>query len=292
MLHYAITLVSIGGIYLLAAQALNFQYGFAGLANFGVVGFFALGAYCSGLMALAGLPIPLGIACGGLLGGLLGLAIGALCLRLRSDYLAIVTLGFSEIVRIIVISEEWLTSGTRGLAGLPPITLPLLDSKMSAVAVIILANLAVAWGLSLLINSPFGRTIRAVRDDEVAVQAIGKVPMAFKLRVFSLGSAIIGVAGALYAHYVGYISPDQFLPLTTFYIWMAIIMGGAGRLSGPLIGVAILTLFLEGSRFSRDFILGIPEVAMASIRLGLIGLALVALTLWRPQGLLGDYTRK
>jgi branched-chain amino acid transport system permease protein len=292
MLHYLLTLLSIGGIYLLCAQALNFQYGFSGLANFGVVGFFAVGAYASGLMAVNGFPIPLGIAMAGISAGALGLAIASLCLNLRTDYLAIVTLGFSEIVRITVISEEWLTSGMRGVAGIPSLSFPLLDANTASIVIILAANIFVAVGLKLLAKSPFGRTIRAIRDDEVAVEAIGKRPMSFKRPVFALGSMVIGAAGALYAHYIGYISPDQFLPLTTFYIWIAIIMGGAGRLAGPLVGVVVLTFFLEGSRFSRDLLFGISEVAMASIRLGMIGLALIALTIWRPQGLVGDYTQR
>ncbi|MGV6873929.1 branched-chain amino acid ABC transporter permease [Pseudochelatococcus sp. B33] len=292
MTHYLLTLISIGGIYLLMAQALNFQYGFSGLANFGVVGFFATGAYCSAVLTLYGLPVAAGIAAGAVLAGILGLVISTLCLGLRSDYLAIVTLGFSETVRITAVSEEWLTNGTRGLAGIPSMSLPILDANVANAAIIVTANVVVAVGLVLLIKSPFGRTIRAVRDDEIAVEAIGKMPLAFKRRVFALGSAIIGVAGALYGHYIGYISPDQFLPLTTFYVWIAVIMGGAGRLSGPLLGALILTLFLEGSRFSRDFAIGISEVEMASIRFSIIGFALIALAIWRPQGLLGDYTKK
>lgn len=292
MVHYLITLLSIGGIYLLMAQALNFQHGFSGLANFGVVGFFAIGAYSSAILTMYGLPIIGGVAVAAAVASAFGAVIATLCLKLRTDYLAIVTLGFSETVRITVISEEWLTNGTRGLAGLRSMSLPYLDPNISAVVIIIAANILVALGLRLLIKSPFGRTIRAVRDDEVALEAVGKMPLAFKRRVFSLGSAVFGVAGALYAHYVGYISPDQFLPLTTFYVWIAVMMGGAGRLSGPVIGSVILILFLEGSRFSRDFLFGISEVHMASIRFGIIGLALIVVALWRPQGLVGDYTKK
>lgn len=292
MTHYLITILSIGGVYLLMAQALNFQYGFSGLANFGVVGFFAIGAYCSAILSLHGLPIIAGIVAGAILAGVLGLVISTLCLGLRTDYLAIVTLGFSETIRITAVSEEWLTQGTRGLAGVPPMSLPGLTPNVASAILILLANAVVFFGLVLLIKSPFGRTIRAVRDDEVAFEAVGKMPLAFKRRVFALGSAVIGMSGALYAHYTGYVSPDQFLPLTSFYVWIAIIMGGAGRLSGPLLGTLLLTLFLEGSRFLRDIVTGISEVEMASLRFAIIGAGLIALAVWRPQGVLGDYTKK
>lgn len=292
MTHYLITILSIGGIYLLMAQALNFQYGFSGLANFGVVGFFAIGAYCSAILTLHGLPIIVGVVAGAVLAGALGVVISTLCLGLRADYLAIVTLGFSETIRITAVSEEWLTQGTRGLAGVPAMSLPGLAPNVASAVIILLANAVVLLGLVLLVKSPFGRTIRAVRDDEVAFEAVGKMPLAFKRRVFTLGSAVIGTSGALYAHYTGYVSPDQFLPLTSFYVWIAIIMGGAGRLSGPLLGTLILTLFLEGSRFLRDFVTGISEVEMASLRFAIIGAGLIALAVWRPQGLLGDYTKK
>ena len=119
-----------------------------------------------------------------------------------------------------------------------------------------------------------------------------KDPARFKVQVLMIGAALAGVAGAFYAHYITYIVPEQFVPLVTFYVWMAMIMGGVGRISGAIVGAALLMLFLEGSRFLRDFVPGISEVEMASVRLGVVGLALILFTLYRPQGLMGDYTRR
>jgi branched-chain amino acid transport system permease protein len=124
------------------------------------------------------------------------------------------------------------------------------------------------------------------------VRSLGKDPASYKVKVLMIGAALAGLAGGFYAHYIGFISPEQFIPLVTFQIWMAMIMGGVGRMSGALLGTVILVIFLEGSRFLRDVAPFIPEVEMASIRLGAIGLALILFTIFRPQGIMGDYTRR
>lgn len=292
MLPYAIALLSIGGIYLLLAQSLNLQYGFMGLANFGVAGFYALGAYTSALLALAGWPIALSLTAAAVMAGAMGILIGTVCLKLRPDYLGIVTLSFSEIVRITLVSEDGLTNGVRGLSNIPPISLGGLSTQAGFLVAVILANIVVALVFRRIVRSPFGRSIQAIRDDEVAVEAIGKAPLSFKRRIMTLGAAIMGLAGGLYAHYIGYISPDQFHPITTFYVWIAVIVGGAGRLKGAWLGTLVLTLFLEGSRFLRDVVPGISEVEMASVRIAAIGLALMLMTVLRPQGLAGDFKSK
>ena len=214
---------------------------------------------------------------------------GLICLRLRDDYLAIVTLAFAEIVRTVIVSEDWLTSGTRGIPGIPrPFAELSAVAQQQAYLGLVLVAVALSVLLTLrLVRSPFGRMIQAIRDDEDAVPALGKSPARFKLVVFMIGAGITGIAGALYAHYLTYISPDQFVPLLTFYVWIAVIMGGAGRIGGALAGAALLTFFLEGSRFLRDMLPFISEVQMASLRLAVIGLALVLFTILRPQGVLG-----
>ena len=138
-----------------------------------------------------------------------------------------------------------------------------------------------------LVRSPYGRLIQAIRDDEVAVEAIGKDPRRLKVQVFMLGAGLAGLAGAFYAHFITYLSPDQFLPLVTFYVWIAMIIGGTGRTTGAIAGSVILMVFIEGSRFARDWVPGVSEVQMASVRLALVGLALILFTLYRPQGIMG-----
>jgi branched-chain amino acid transport system permease protein len=290
MLPYLVTIAIMIGIYGLLTLGLNLQYGYTGLINFGHVAFFAIGAYTSALISLAGYPIALGMAAGTALAFLAAYPLGLLCLRLRADYLAIVTLSFSEIIRTVLISEEWLTKGTQGLAGIPKpfSSLPQGEADLAYLALVAAAMLIAILFIWRLSHSPFGRLIRAVRDDEDAVRAVGKDPAQLKIKTLMLGAAFAGLAGAFYAHYVSYISPDQFLPLVTFYVWIALIMGGAGTITGSVVGSSLLLLFLEGSRFLRDVVPVVSEVQMASLRLAVVGLGLVLFMLYRPQGLISD----
>lgn len=221
--------------------------------------------------------------------------IGLISLRLRDDYFAIVTLGFSETVRIVITSEKWLTNGMQGIPGVPRLYESIgvgLTAQLAVLATLTGVVIAASAVIQRITNSPFGRVIEAIRDNEEAVKALGKDPTRFKVQVLAVGAALAGIAGAFYAHYITFIVPDQFGPIVTFYTWMAVIIGGVGRISGTLVGTAILMLFLEGSRFLRDIIPGIPEVEMASIRIGVIGIALILFVAYRPQGLMGDYTRR
>ena len=288
----AISIIAL--IYVLLSLGLNLQYGLTGLINFGHVGFFAIGAYTSAILATRGWPLPVCFVAAAVLSGLAAWPIGLVSLRLRDDYFAIVTLGFSEIVRLVVTSERWLTNGVQGLPGIPRLfsSLPGPASQLATLAVILAVTIVAAWMMRRIARSPFGRVLEGIRDNEEAVKALGKDPTSFKIQVLIVGSALAGIAGAFYAHYITYIVPEQFIPLVTFYVWMAVIMGGVGRVSGAVVGAAILMLFLEGSRFIRDVLPGISEVEMASVRLGLVGLMLVLFTLYRPQGLMGDYTRR
>lgn len=291
MVAYLVAVGIIALIYMLLTIGLNLQYGYTGLINFGVVAFFAIGAYTSALLTLHGWPLLPAFVVAIIVAAIVAYPIGLLSLRLSDDYLAVVTLGFSEVVRLAIQQEKWLTQGVQGLPGIPRIfqSLGIGDyAELATLAVLVLCNLA-AIGLMLhLVRSPYGRLIQAIRDDEVAVEAIGKDPRRLKVQVFMLGSGLAGLAGAFYAHFITYLSPDQFLPLVTFYVWIAMIIGGTGRTTGAVAGSLILMVFLEGSRFARDWIPGVSEVQMASVRLALVGLALILFTIYRPQGMMGS----
>jgi len=282
-------------IYLLMAFGLNLQYGFTGLINFGHVGFFALGAYASALLVGAGVPMPLGFLAALIVPAVAAVPLGILSLRLRADYLAIVTLGFSEAVRLAIINEQWLTNGVQGMPGITDIPtgfgLP-FSGPVSALLILLIANALAILVIFRLTRSPFGRAIQAIRDDEDAMRALGKEPGSFKIRVFMIGASLAGLAGAIYAHYITFITPEQFVPLVTFYVWVAIILGGAGKVSGAIVGTLALMTFLEGSRFLRDALPWVSEVEMASVRLFAIGLALVLLIQFRPNGIMGDWTSR
>lgn len=279
-------------IYALLALGLNLQFGLTRLVNFGVVAFFAIGAYTSALLALSGVPLILSFAAATILAGISALPLGLLSLRLREDYLAIVTLGFSEAIRITLQQEEWLTKGVQGLPGIPKIFASLGPAASDTMLffILLIVTAMVAWGTVRLTRSPLGRLLRAIGDDEPALMALGKNPTKFKVQIFMVGAALAGLAGAFYAHFITFISPEQFIPLVTFYVWMGLIMGGSGTVRGALGGAVLLMVFLEGSRFIKDFIPGVSEVQMASVRLAAVGLALILITMYRPNGLFGKST--
>ena len=291
MESYLVAVAVVTAIYMLMTFGLNLQYGFTGLINFGLVGFFAIGAYTSALLVMAGWPLLLGFAAAALLAALAAWPVALLSLRLRIEYFAIVMLGFSETVRLVITNERALTGGVQGIPGIPSVAQALgvegVDGSLLTLILLVVAVilvLAVNWRL---VHSPFGRMIQAIRDDEEAVRSLGKHPGRFKVTVFMVGSAFTGLAGAFYAHYVTFVTPEQFVPLLTFYVWVAMIFGGAGRVGGAAIGTIVLIGFLEGSRFLRDALPGVSEVEMASLRLGVVGIALMLLMRFRPDGILG-----
>lgn len=290
MASYLVAVAIVALIYMLLTVGLNLQYGYTGLINFGHVAFFAIGAYASALLTLKGWPLAPAFVVGMVVAGLAAYPVGLLSLRLSDDYLAVVTLGFAETVRLVIQEEKWLTQGVQGLPGIPRIFQSLGVggyAELATLVTLVACNVAAVALLVHLVRSPYGRLIQAIRDDEVAVQALGKDPARLKVQVFMLGAALAGLAGAFYAHFITYISPDQFLSLVTFYVWIAVIIGGPGRTSGAVVGSLILMIFIEGSRFARDLIPGVSEVQMASVRLAIVGLALILFTIYLPQGIMG-----
>ena len=186
-----------------------------------------------------------------------------------------------------------MTNGLRGLPGIPQpfVFLGRGSTETAYLGLVLICNVLALALVARLTRSPFGRLIEAIRDDEVAATTLGKKPTVPKVQVFMVGAAISGLAGALYGHYLSYLVPDQFVPLVTFYVWMAMILGGVGSLRGAFVGATVLVVLLEGSRFIRDLFPGIMEVQMASVRLALIGLVLILFILFRPSGIMGARTR-
>jgi branched-chain amino acid transport system permease protein len=270
---------------------LSVMVGMIGLLDLGYIAFYAIGAYTFALLAVdhawsfwQALPVVVIFA------AVAAALIGGPVLRLRGDYFAIVTLGFAEIVRLAIISEKEITNGGQGLPGVPRLISYFSSNTWNDVAFALLLTLTcvvVVWLLRQVTRSPYGRLIRAIRDDETALLALGKNPARFKTQVLMLGNGLAGLAGAFYAHYINFVTPDQYTSLVTFYVWMSIIMGGVGRLGGAVLGAFLLVAFLEGSRFIRDLVPGISEVAMSNIRLAAVGLALILFMRFAPHGLLG-----
>ncbi|RLF18163.1 MAG: branched-chain amino acid ABC transporter permease, partial [Thermoprotei archaeon] len=199
VVSFVFDLLTITGIFGILAISLNMEYGFTGLANFGKVAFFAIGAYTAGILSrFQGVPFPLDVVCGILLAGLAGFLVSIPALRLREDYLAITTIAFGEIVRLIILNEDWLTRGPMGIPGIPAPLRDVLAGRewlafYTGLCFVVLA--VVYWMCERVVNSPYGRVIKAIREDEVAAQALGKYTFKYKAQMFTLGSAIAGLAG-------------------------------------------------------------------------------------------------
>lgn len=292
MTSYLIAIATSAGFYVLLALALNLQWGMTGLVNFGVAGLYALGAYASALATeRLGLPVALALPLAAAVGALAALGLAGLSARLSGDYLAIVTLGFAELVRLAAMNEDWLTRGTRGM-GIATRPLPdWLGREAYALAylgLVVLAVLLAYWALERIRRAPFGRVLRAVREDPLVPATLGRDVQGFRLRAFALGGALMAVSGSLYAHWVLSISPDHFQTPVTIVTWMAVVIGGAGNNRGLVLGAALVIAVLEGTRFLGGVLPGLDAERLSALRIVLIGVLLIAAIRLRPQGLLPE----
>lgn len=291
MLSYLIFTLTLCGIYALLALSLNLIWGGVGLVNLGLAGFFAVGAYASALATGAGAPVLLGWGVAIIVGAAVGLIVTFATLRLRDDYLAIVTLGFAEVIRLIALNERWLTKGSDGISGIrAPLKaeLGLQGFALFYLGVVTLV-VAIVWALLRRLDlSPYGRAMKAIREDQQLAAFAGKSVLRFKLQAFAVSAGIAALAGALYAHFQSYVSPDHFQPLITIYIFLAVTAGGVGRPSGAVLGAYLVVIFLEATRFMTEWLPGLQPVQLAAMREMMIGLALILVLHLRPQGILPE----
>ncbi|MFN5856820.1 MAG: branched-chain amino acid ABC transporter permease [Pseudanabaenaceae cyanobacterium] len=290
MLGYITTLVSFAAIFALFSLGLNLQWGFAGLVNFGHVAFMTLGAYTTVLLSLYGVPWFLAILAGAAVAGLLGLIIGSTTLKLREDYLGIVTIGVSEMVQLVVNNTAGLTNGTNGVYGYPLPLANLVSVELYPIILMVLILLVLGviyWQLEWLVRSPWGRVLKAIREDEEVVKAMGKNVFWYKLQAFTIGGSIGGLAGAFYAWQQTTIYPSNFSSLVTFQAWTIITIGGAGSNRGVLLGAVMFQLYNVLPRFLPQQIRPPDSERFAALQLMLIGLTLIILMMWRPQGIMG-----
>ncbi|GAB1538576.1 hypothetical protein NUACC21_12380 [Scytonema sp. NUACC21] len=367
MAEYLIFLTISTSIFALFGLGLNLQWGFTGLINFGHVAFMTLGAYTTTLLTLKGIPIPLSALIGAIVAAFLGLIIGFSTLRLREDYLAIVTIGVGEVIRLVVnnqnlpVGNEW-KPGSFGVQSYPiPLAtlVPNIFVKLLMIALltllavislwqlwrwirasqqlhadsnkktakkqefisrlivgILLALLIVAiyisgavslynytpsaglmllslivlafvfWRLEILLRSPWGRILKAIREDEEIPKALGKNVFWYKLQSLMLGGAIAGISGAFFAWQLAAIYPDNFQPQITFDAWIMIILGGSGNNLGTILGAVIYFIYYEGTR-NLDRIIALDADRLSALRIMIIGLLLMVLMISRPQGILG-----
>ena len=285
-----------------AVLGLNLQWGFTGLFNAGVAGFIAIGAYTMAILtgpsrdAVFGgfeLPFVVGLAGAMIASGIGAVIVGLATLKLRHEYLAVATFGIAVTIQLVCLNWEYLTGGTLGLIGIPNPTKawaegPLMQNSLYLAIVVIVAGLTVA-ALELIVKSPWGRMLKAIREDEVAAASLGKSPERVRLEAFVLGCMIMGLSGALYVSFIGYVSPWDFLPILTFQIWTMLIVGGSANNRGALLGALIVwgVWTMSGFVISRV----VPSEIQAqggAMQAVLIGLILVVTLLIRPRGLIGE----
>lgn len=315
-LNFWVDMAIIVGIYGILVLGLNLHWGYTGLLNFGHVGFFMIGAYVSALVTLApqeanvevlfalDLPIVVGIVAAVVIAALAGFLIALPAIRLGEIAIALLTLAFASLVHSLITGEEWLAGGTYGLSnleqpfgsllgtglllplpgGLPTLSVNLWSVVYLGLVVVLLVGTYVL--IERLGNSPFGRVLKGIREDEEIVDIFGKRTSKFKIYSFTIGAGIGGLAGALWAHYTGAITPTAFLPTVTFTAWVAMILGGPGNNRGVLIGAFVLF----GSRTMTYFVPDVPghPNLISTLRLVIIGVILIVLMQWKPEGLFSE----
>ena len=286
-MEYLLHILVITGIYIILALSLNLVVGYTGLASLGHAAFSCVGAYTSSLLALNyGLSPWLGLLIGACVAAVSGIVIGAPSLRLKGDYLALATLGLAVIVYSVAKNWMSVTRGPMGLPGIPGFSffgmrLGEVWQYLIIVGVFVLITYAVIWRI---VNSPFGRVLRSIREDETAALAMGKDVNRHKMIVFVVGAFFAGLAGSLYAHYITFIDPSSFTVMESITILLMVVFGGMGSLSGSFVGAAVLVILPEMLRF-----VGMPSSIAAPLRQMIYGLLLVVLMLKRPQGIMGKY---
>ena len=294
VIYFLIYLLTMIGIYSLLAMSLNFQVGFTGLINFGQVAFFCIGAYASSLLVIkAGAPLILGFLGGMALSGLFGYVISIPTKSLKADYWAIATLAGGEVVRLIALNEGWLTEGPFGVMSIsqPLRWLFSKDTYPLFYLFLVVACMAVVYFvLSLLTNSPFGRNLKAIRDEEDLCLSLGKNTRKLKLQAMVVAGMVAGLGGALFAHYITYISPENFKPIETFLMWAMIIVGGRGNHLGAILGAVVIQLFNVSTRFIGGYV-PLGSDSMAALRMVIIGVLIVLFLLYTPEGLIKEKKR-
>ncbi len=308
IIAYIVALAITAGIYAIFCLGLNIQWGYTGLFNIGIAGFFCIGAYASALITtpkptgiyaqyvhqLFGLNLPFvfGLLGAALICGIIAFLIGIPTLRLGEDYLAISTLGIAETFRLIFNNEKWLANGARGLMGIPQPLQGLVDPRhynYIYLIIVVFIMIIVYLLIERAVRSPWGRVLRAIREDEVSAAMSGKDIFNFKMQSFVFGAMIMGLGGALYAHATRAISPEVFTPLYgTFIIWVMLMAGGSGNNKGAILGAYVIWGIWIGTKFMTDLLPFALKARAPYIRFLLIGILLQVILLYRPQGLLGE----
>jgi branched-chain amino acid transport system permease protein len=268
---YYVQILTVTGINIILAVSLNLVTGFTGQLSLCHATFMGIGAYTATLVALRlGIPFAVALTLGAVSAAFFGFIIGVPTLRLKGDYLAIATLGFGEIMKNILLNLE-ITGGPMGLRGIP---------KVTNVYVVYLCVALVIFSLNRIMHSRVGKSFIAIREDELAAEAMGINTPNFKILAFVVGAFYAGLAGGLYAFFFRYINPNNFGFMKSIEILSMVVLGGLGNTYGAVLGAAIITVLPE-------FLRSVSPV-IAQYRMVFYGILLVAMMIWRPQGVMGE----
>jgi branched-chain amino acid transport system permease protein len=298
LVFFAILVLILG----VATLGLNLQWGTTGLFNAGVVGFYGVGGYTQAILTAParpellgnlGLPWLIGVAGAMAASAIAAAIVGVATVRLRGDYLAIATFGIAVALQLVALNWEGLTGGSLGLTSIPRPLASVFEGSLSYNLFYLCLMLVIAgtvyMALERIVRSPWGRVLKAVREDETAAVALGKDARLFRLQAFVLGSTIIGLAGALYVSFIGFVSPFDFVPIITFQIWTMLIVGGSGNNKGALLGVLIVWgLWSASGTLISKLVPAAFQTQGGAMQAILIGLVLVVTLLFRPRGLIGE----
>ncbi len=286
-MDYFLHILILINIYIILAISLDLIAGYTGLLSIAHAAFYGIGAYATALLSIHFQTNFLFNMLFGIVGaGVLGVIIAFPSLRIHDDYFVIATFGFQMIVYSVLNNWVEFTRGPLGIPGIPLASLfgfvfdnhwkfLILSSVFSALAYLLVRK---------LVSSPYGRVLKAIREDEVFAESLGKNVESYKIQVFVIGGALASVAGNLYAHYITFIDPTSFTILESILVISMVIIGGAGSLRGPIIGAVVLVVLPEALRF-----VGLPSSVAANLRQIFYGSLLVLMMLYRPQGLIGEY---
>jgi len=273
---YTAQILTLGGVNAIMAVSVNIICGITGQLSLGQAGFMAIGAYSAIILTEnAGVPLPVSIVLAGFIAACAGFVIGFPTLKLTGDYLAIVTLGFGEIIRVFLINFKSITGGATGKRFSAPAAILLSLTPLFSWLLIIGSLIVIIVLLRNLVRSTYGRAILAVREDEIAARSSGIAVFRYKMAGFVIASFVAGIGGALYAPFIGFIKPDLASFNRSIDYLIFVVLGGMGSVTGSVIASFVLTFLQEFLRFLKDF------------RLLIYPLILIFVMLFRPQGLLG-----
>lgn len=298
LLSYGAFFLSTALILGIITLGLNLQWGLTGLFNVGIAGFVAIGAYTSAILTTPeaadriggfGWPMLLGwLAAMAVAGGAAALT-GFATLRLKSDYLAITTFGVAVVMQLVALNAQSLTGGPFGIAFIPRPLASLAENPVAFnfanLAVVAAVTLAVYLALEHLSRSPWGRVLRALREDERAAISLGKSARSYRIQAFAVGGAIMGLGGAVQAHFIGFIAPNNYLPTLTFQIWAMLMVGGSGSNRGAVLGTLVVwAIWVGAGAFSAAVVPNDWQARSAALQIVAIGVMLCLILLWRPAG--------